>query len=201
MNLADLLTESTTATEGLIPGQTPLRMGKTRYKDTVQGIPLDWDAHTKAPSDRKNFYFVRPDNVPKVIKKQWQNYFNNPTKYGLSDDSTIGDAIKLFDQQAPQNKIKFLQDKGVDTNTTIKDAKSKFDLSMLNPFAVKEAGADEPRRFKLKDDVGFFAPKTEALVRSGAVKFKLKDDVGFFKDQPTLKSRIAKLSSEAGKGA
>ena len=61
-SLIDDLTEVTIQTEGLIPGQTPLRIqwkeGKPLYKETVQGIELDWEAHKNAPLDRRNFYFV-----------------------------------------------------------------------------------------------------------------------------------------------
>jgi hypothetical protein len=133
--LADILTQSTMQTEGLIPGQTPLRMPdnkKHAFKNTVQGVPLDWGAHAKAPKERQNFYFVQPGSEQKVIKKQWQNYFNKPGNYGLTDESTISDVIKKFDQERPINKLKILEKNNIDIKMKIKDVRNAYDLSFLN---------------------------------------------------------------------
>lgn len=134
-NLPDILTASAIKTEGLLPGQLPLRMPADKskaFKNTVQGVPLDWSAHSKAPADRKNFYFVAPGQEAKVIKKQWQNYFATPGKYGLTNDSTIGDVIRKFDQSNPKHKLKFLQDNNIDINMKIKDARNTYDMSFLS---------------------------------------------------------------------
>lgn len=151
LDLLEELVDVSIKTEKLIPGQTPLRdenlsLGgreKSLYKNTVQGMPIDWKAWEAAPSTRKNFYYVSPDKVPTVIKRQYKNYFKNPAKYRLSEDSTLEDVIKKFDQEHPENKIKLLQQNGIDLKQKIKDVKGSLDLSMLNPFVVKEAQATE----------------------------------------------------------
>lgn len=143
VNLPDVLTDATTSTEGLLPGQTPIRITSPAMRSwkNIQGVPVD--NHSDRPANRRNFFFVEPGREKEVIKKQWQNYLNKPTRYGLSDDSTISDAVHKFDQENPQNKINHLEGQGIDTNMKIKDARNSFDLSFLNPFAATEAQADE----------------------------------------------------------
>lgn len=113
-NILDDLTQATIDTEGLISGQTPLRItneAMRRWK-TIQGIPIDVSA--KIPYERRNFFFVKPGQESKVIRRQYKNYFLTPQKYGLTSDSTIEDMVRIFDQQNPQNKLNLLQKKGID---------------------------------------------------------------------------------------
>ncbi len=133
------LTDVTVKTEGLVPGQTPLRItNKTmRGWSTIQGIPIDRKANI--PSDRQNFFFVKPGQEKEVIKRQYKNYFKNPTKYGLPEDATVEDAVKKFDQENPKNKLNLLKQRGIDIKKKLKE----FDISMLNPFKTEEAYADE----------------------------------------------------------
>jgi len=148
LDILDELTQATIKTEGLLPGQTPLRdtnlsiggRETSRFKDTVQGIPIDWEGWKNAPDDRKNFYFVDPGKEGNVIRRQWRNYFKNPAMIGLTGDSTLEEAVKKFDQQNPQNKLDILEKRGIDIKKKLKD----FDISLLNPFSVKNASAQEP---------------------------------------------------------
>lgn len=156
INLIDLLTDATVQTEGLIPGQTPLRITNDTMRNwgTIQGVPIDKEAII--PPERRNFFFVKPDQVNKVIRKQWQNYINKPEKYGLTEDSTLKEVVEVFDQENPQNKMNLLQQQGVNMFDKIKDLREKFDLSKL--FAATEAHADEPYAdlgFELESDLGF----------------------------------------------
>jgi len=157
-DILNSLTEATVATEGLLSNQTPLRIqwipgkegtGRTGspYKDTIQGIPIDWEAWENAPKDRKNFYYVNPEQRDEVINRQWKNYFKNPTSLGLSKNATVEDAIKQFDHENPINKINILKEQGIDIKNKLKD----FDMSMLNPFKMKEAYADEITPSKTDD--------------------------------------------------
>jgi len=151
LNLNEALTDATVATEGLVPGQTPLRITNPEMRNwkTIQGVPVDKKA--KIPSDRKNFFFVAPNRVRDVIHRQFKRYFENPKKYNLSEESTIEDVIKKFDQERPINKINFLKDNNIDTKMKIKDARNTFDLSKFNPFIVESAFADEvPEKMILK---------------------------------------------------
>jgi len=132
INLIDVLLDATLKTEGLIPGQTPLRFGDVVYKNTIQGYPIDWDAWKKAPEKRKNFYYVAPENVNKVIRKQWKNYFNKPSKYKLTEDSSLENVIGTFDKERPQNKLDLLQKQMIDKKLKIKQIKEIYDLSALS---------------------------------------------------------------------
>jgi hypothetical protein len=174
-DILDTLTKATVDTEGLIPGQTPLRINpKNEYKNTIQGVPLDKEI--VKPADRKNFYFVKPDRVKEVIKKQWRNYFKNPTKYGLSEDATLEDAIRLFDQQNPQNKINYLKQKGIDVKKKLKE----FDISSVDPFAVKTAYARPTTQLR--------------LLRKNPILEKYK-----IKERPSFSQRLGKISQRLGK--
>ncbi len=138
-DILDELTDVTIKTEGLIPGQTPLRITNDTMRkwSTIQGISIDKKADI--PPDRRNFFFVEPGQESEVIKRQYKNYFKNPTKYGLDKDATVEDAVKKFDQENPQNKLNLLKQKGIDIKKKLKE----FDISTLNPFKTEEAYAEE----------------------------------------------------------
>lgn len=126
-NILDMLTDATFQTEGLLPGQTPLRITNEAMRkwNTIQGVPIDKNA--EIPQDRRNFFFVDPGRVGEVIRKQWSNYLKKPERYGLTDKSTIEDVIKKFDQQNPKNKLKLLVDAGVDTKLTIMEIREAIE--------------------------------------------------------------------------
>ena len=116
--IIDILTNATRETEGLMSGQTPLRIqwneeGESPYKDTIQGIPIDWEAHKNAPTERQNFYFVPKGQEDTVINKQWMRYFTNPENFGLTEDSTLKEAIEKFDQEHPENKLHLLEQENI----------------------------------------------------------------------------------------
>jgi len=115
MDLYDLLTEATIATEGLEPGQTPIRITNPTMRgwNTIQGVPINKKA--KISKGRENFFYVDEPSVPVVIRKQWEAYNRKQPQFKLNPNSTVEDYIKVFDQQNPINKIKYLQKKGIDT--------------------------------------------------------------------------------------
>ena len=95
--------------EGLEEGQTPFRIVNPTMKswDTILGFKIDKDAQKEV--NRQNFiYLENPSDVPKAIKKQFENYANNPRKYGLSSNVTLKDAIAKFDQTGANGKINYL---------------------------------------------------------------------------------------------
>ena len=96
--------------EGLEAGQTPFRITSPEMRTwhKILGFPI---AKTPAKSEgRNNFiYLENPSDVPKAIIAQFQSYASNPTKYGLSADATLGDAIKKFDQSGAHGKMEYLK--------------------------------------------------------------------------------------------
>lgn len=95
--------------EGLLPKQTPFRiMNDTMRKwNTIHGFPID--KTTPVPKDRRNFFFLQDsDDVPKAIRQQFVNYYTNPTKYKLSSEPTLDEAIRKFDQENPDGKMKLI---------------------------------------------------------------------------------------------
>ena len=202
--LFDLLTDATIATEGLIKGQTPLRDEKlsaggretSRFKDTVQGYPIDWGAWESAPDNRKNFYYTSEEDKPKVINQQYKNYIQNPEGYGLSDESPLEDVIKTFDKQRPENKINYLEKLGVDVKTKIKDLSGSFDLSALNPFSVGTAEASEPKPFKPRLRLLNNISNNNLVTPAPAADFKVGGGAG---DEPTtsLPSEFERKRSRA----
>lgn len=78
--IADILTELTIKTEGLITGQTPLRdenlskggRATARFKDTIQGYPIDWEAWEKPLRIEKTFIIL----LLKMFQKLYANNGN-----------------------------------------------------------------------------------------------------------------------------
>ena len=128
-SILDYLTKITQDTEGLLPGQTPIRITNDNMRNwkTIQGIPIAYPENM--PKDRKNFFWVSPGMEKEVIKRQWKSYFKNPKRFGLNENSTIEDIIKIFDQTNPKNKLKALKDLGIDPKSKM----NKFDVSQLQP--------------------------------------------------------------------
>ncbi len=127
--ILDILTDITEQTEGLLPGQTPLRITNENMRKwkTIQGIPVIYPEDM--PKDRNNFFWVAPGMEKEVIKRQWKSYFKNPAKFGLTDKSTLKDIIKVFDQTNPKNKIKLLERMNIDPESKL----NEFDVSSLQP--------------------------------------------------------------------
>lgn len=95
--------------ERLLPKQTPFRITNPsmKYWKHILGFPIEHNS--KVPARRKNFIFLKnPQDVFPAVKKLFEEYASNPTKYGLSEDATIRDAIQVFDQTNSENKIEYL---------------------------------------------------------------------------------------------
>jgi hypothetical protein len=95
--------------EGLEKGQTPFKITNPKMKswDTILGFKIDKDAQ-KQPNRQNFIYLENPSDVTKAVKKQFENYATNPTKYGLPPNVTLKDAISKFDQTGAKGKISYL---------------------------------------------------------------------------------------------
>ena len=140
-NIIDDLLDSSLKTENLLPGQTPLRITNDTMRkwNTIQGISIDKKA--VIPKDRQNFFWVAPKDRNTVIKRQWKRYFTHPKHFNLTPNSTLEDAVKKFDQQHPENKIKYLRNKGINIKEKLKD----FGVSFMNLF-IPSAEAEPIKR-------------------------------------------------------
>ena len=108
------------AHENLIEGQTPFRYTSKAMRkwNTIHGYEIDNTSNK--PYDRRNFIFLKnPQDVPKAVKKQLSNYAFFPARYNLGENPTIEDAIKKFDQENPERKIKYLKEKIPEINLNI----------------------------------------------------------------------------------
>lgn len=95
--------------EGLLPKQTPFRITNPEMKRWNNILGFKVDKSEIPPPERKNFIFLEnPNDVPKAVRKQFQNYANNPSKYGLKPNVTLKDALAKFDQSGVKGKIEFL---------------------------------------------------------------------------------------------
>lgn len=97
--------------EGLIPKQTPFRITNESMRkwNKIYGFDI---SHEEKPSNRKNFIFLKnAEDVVPAVESCLKNYANNPSKYGLSEKSTLKDILMKFDQTGSAGKIKFLRSK------------------------------------------------------------------------------------------
>lgn len=122
-DIFDALTEVTIDTEGLMPGQTPIRITNDTMRgwETIQGIPVQYPE--VVPEDLKNFFWTAPNQVPEVVKRQYQSY-TDPGKwrqFNLTEESTVEDMIRTFDQQNPEEKIKRMKEAGYDLSQKISE--------------------------------------------------------------------------------
>ena len=95
--------------EGLLPKQTPFRITNNTMRkwSTIHGFKIDKSAII--PANRKNFIFLqKASDVPKAVKKQFQNYATKPARYGLPTNVTLKDALLKFDQTGASGKMKYL---------------------------------------------------------------------------------------------
>ena len=118
----DTLTTLLIKHEGLEPGQTPFRITSPKMKQwkTIHGFPVN--AKAKPSKGRENFLYVDPKNVAPAIQAQLGLYHNFSGDYGLNENPTIGDALKVFDQSGYKGKMSFLKKNGVDPTQTIQKA-------------------------------------------------------------------------------
>lgn len=182
--IATDLTDTSVKTEGLLPQQTPIRdenLSKggrktSRFKDTVLGVNIDWVAWENAPADRKNFYFVENKEArDKVINKQWSRYLNLQTPAeGLNKDTTIRGAIKIFDQQNPDLKIKLMEEKGFNLDLKIGDLEAK--APVLNAVQLTQI-PKQGRLDELKDIINIFAVNEAVAEESPYSKTGRLDDL------------------------
>jgi len=98
--------------EGLLPGQTPFRYTNQTMRrwNTIHGFPID--KISPRPSNRNNFIFLKnKEDVPKAVKKQFENYIHFPQRYGWQQEPTIQQSISKFDQTGASGKMNFLKKK------------------------------------------------------------------------------------------
>ncbi|HUU89152.1 MAG TPA: hypothetical protein VMX17_15565 [Candidatus Glassbacteria bacterium] len=98
--------------EGLLPGQTPFRYTNQTMRrwDTIHGFPID--KVSPRPSNRNNFIFLKnKEDVPKAVRKQFENYINFPQRYGWQRQPSIQQSISKFDQTGASGKMSFLKKK------------------------------------------------------------------------------------------
>jgi len=96
--------------EDLVEKQTPFRYTSKamRRQNTIHGFEID--KTSPRPKDRMNFIFLKnPEDVPKAVKRQLEKYMREPTRYNLSPKPTIEEALKKFDQDKPEGKMKYLK--------------------------------------------------------------------------------------------
>lgn len=106
----DAILHSVLRHEGLLPKQTPFRITNPAMRKwkTIHGFPIDHNPN--APANRKNFiYLQRAEDVFPAVKKQFERYRDNPARYGLPSNPTLGDALGVFDQSGVAGKKAFLQ--------------------------------------------------------------------------------------------
>lgn len=109
---SDSLVNAIVSHEGLLPKQTPFRITSPAMGNwnTIHGFEID--KTSPRPSNRRNFIFLKnPEDVPKAVKQQFLNYRNKPSRYGLSAEPTLEEAIRVFDQTGADGKISFLKKK------------------------------------------------------------------------------------------
>lgn len=108
--------------EGLEPYQTPFKIvnDTMRQWNTIHGFPINKDI--KPSKGREKFIYLQKqeDVLPSVIS-QLKNYATNPKKYGLPDNPTIEDAIRIFDQTGAKGKLEFLKKNKIDVRTRLKE--------------------------------------------------------------------------------
>lgn len=110
--------------EGLIEGQTPFRITNPimRKWNTIHGFEINKNANI--PENRRNFIFLKnPNDVKKAVKQQILNYIKMPERYGLPNNPSLVQIIKVFDQSGSEGKIKYLQNKfpSLDLNIPTRD--------------------------------------------------------------------------------
>lgn len=131
--------------EGLSPRQTPYKathpsmLGwESMYDDSI-GMELDPNAQ-KAPGTENFLYAKRQEDIIPGIIQQFRNYARRPKDFGLPEDPTVEQAVRIFDQTGADGKIKYLAKKGIDVSMSLSEL-----LNKLNEIALsKQQGMRRP---------------------------------------------------------
>ena len=118
--------------EGLEPLQTPFKITSEEMRNwkTIHGFKINKEA--KPSKGRENFiYLENQEDLKPAVKQQFINYSTKPEKYGLKNNPTVTDAIRIFDQTGAEGKLKFLQQKGIDTNMLLNDLLGEDGYAMV----------------------------------------------------------------------
>ena len=121
--------------EGLEPFQTPFKITSEAMRgwDTIHGFKID--KKIKPSKGRENFiYLENQENLKPAVRQQFINYATKPESFeGLKGKKniTVADAVRVFDQTGAEGKLKFLQQKGIDTNMLLNDLLGEGGYSMV----------------------------------------------------------------------
>lgn len=103
--------------ENLLPGQTPFRITNPKMRKWEHIMGFHINKNPKAPLSRKNFLYLKnPSEVPIAVKKLLTNYSRNPSQYGLSQNPSLAEALRKFDQTGAGGKLAFLKSEIPDLN-------------------------------------------------------------------------------------
>ena len=108
--------------EGLEPFQTPFRISNDtmRQWNTIHGYKINKDI-VPSKGREKFIYLQNQEDVIPAIRQQFLNYVTNPEKYGLPENPTVEQAVKVFDQTGAQGKLNFLKKYGIDSSMSLKE--------------------------------------------------------------------------------
>jgi hypothetical protein len=108
--------------EGLEPYQTPFRITSEAMRNwkTIHGYKINKEI---VPSKgRENFiYLLNQEDLFPAVRQQFMNYATNPKKYGLPQNPTVEQAVKVFDQTGAQGKLNFLKKMGIDSTVLLEE--------------------------------------------------------------------------------
>lgn len=144
-----MLAQGVQTHEGLEPGQTPFRITsdnmakwQSMFDDTIR-LGLDPEA-SKSPGREAFLYAKNPDDVFPAIIEQFRRYTYNPEKYGLPEDPTVEQAIRVFDQTGADDKIAFLQEElGIDPSVSLRVLFEEDEADVQTPLPSTMLGAGE----------------------------------------------------------
>ena len=108
--------------EGLEPYQTPFKITSEEMRNwkTIHGYKINQKA--KPSKGRENFiYLEKQEELKPSVEQQFTNYVLKPKEFGLKENPTLAEAVKVFDQTGAEGKIKFLKDNGIDVNKSLLD--------------------------------------------------------------------------------
>ena len=117
-----LLANAIATHEGLEPFQTPFKItnDEMRKWNTIHGFKINKKV---VPSKgREGFlYLQRQEDLMPAIIAQLKSYTTKTKQFGLPDNPTIEDAIRIFDQTGAKGKLEFLQKNNIDTKFKLKE--------------------------------------------------------------------------------
>lgn len=128
------------AHEDLAPFQLPFRLPEKASRPKARVAMAKWvsmfddlgddklllDPAFEKEEGRENFlYTTKQEDVPRGVNIQFNRYAKHKNfkswRDGYDGDPTIADAITLFDQTGANDKISFLEEADIDTNTKLKE--------------------------------------------------------------------------------